>query len=102
VDFVGAAVPELDALDVGFGLMLGGGSARLVLSLGGAGGGGSKEDEDGIREEIFPLVMLFGAVLPIFPIGGRVSAFVAGGGGGISRLGPFIGGGAALSPSSGG
>lgn len=92
----------LDAPDAGFGLMLGGGSARLVLSLGGAGGSGGKEDEDGIRGERLPLVMLFGAVLLIFPIGGRVSAFGAGGGGGMSRLSPFIGGGEALSPSRGG
>lgn len=81
---------ELDALDGDFKFTLGGGLLRLTLSLGGGGGAGG-EDEDSVCGEMLLLVGFVGAaVLLIFVLGGAGSEFTPGGGG-MTRLGPFIG-----------
>lgn len=78
-------------LDVDCELTFGGGWFRkLVSSLGGGGGGGG-EDTDGDCLVVLLFVAFFGAELLAFPLGGRVYELSAGGGGGRTRVGPFIG-----------
>ena len=92
-ELVGVVAPESDVLDADFLLTLGGGwFKRLVLSIG-CGGAGGGEDEDGVCWEMLLIVGVFDAVLPllVFPLGGGENEFVAGGGGGMTRLVPFDG-----------
>jgi hypothetical protein len=92
VELVDEVVPELGVLDVDCEPTLGGGGwfKRVEPSLGGGDGGG--EDEDGVRLGVSPLVVFFGAVpLLVLTLGGGAYISGAGGGGGMTRLGPFDG-----------
>lgn len=90
VELVDVEALEPDMFDVDFRLTLGGGvlSILVLSSLGGGGAGGA---DDGVCWKLPLIVGFFGAaVLLILPLGDAMSEFTVGGGG-MTRLAPFIG-----------
>ncbi len=90
VELVDVEALEPGMFDDDFKLTLGGGALSILVlsSLGGGGAGGADGD---VCWETSLIVGFFGtAALLIFPLGDAVSEFTVGGGG-MTRLGPFIG-----------
>ncbi|SRR5581483_8707869 len=91
VELVDVAELGLGTFDDDFKLTLGGGALSILVlsSLGGGGAGGA--DEEGVCWEMPLVVGFFGrAALLVLPLGDAGSEFTVGGGG-MTRLGPFIG-----------